>query len=71
MKIRDIYQKAIQMGIDADLRTNEQIQQLLKRKKKKYEKLSGAQKEEFDQESLKNPYSDTRNLHVEKDREIK
>jgi len=70
MKIQDIYQKAVQMGIDADFRTNEYVQQLLERRKKKYEKLSDAEKEEFDQESLTNPYSDTRVLHVAEDKEI-
>lgn len=71
MKINDIYSLAIRMGIDADFRTNEYVQQLLERKKKKYEKLSEAQKEEFDQESLTNPYSDTRILHIAEDKEIK
>jgi len=71
MKIQDIYQKAVQMGIDADFRSNEYVAKLLERKKKKYEKLSGAQKEEFDQESLVNPYSDSRVLHVAEDKEIK
>ncbi|MDP3901315.1 MAG: NGG1p interacting factor NIF3 [bacterium] len=71
MKIRDIYSKAIQMGIDADFRTNEYVARLLERKKQKYEKLSGHEKAEFDTESLANPYSDTRVLHVADDREIK
>ena len=71
MKIQDIYQKAIQMGIDADFRSNEYVQQLLERKKKKYEKLSDAQKEEFDRESLVNPYSDSRILHIAEDKDVK
>lgn len=71
MKIQDIYQKAIEMGIDADFRTKEEVQKVLERNKKKLEKLSAAQKVEFDQESLVNPYSDTRVLHVAEDKEIK
>lgn len=71
MKINDIYNLAIRMGTDADFRSNEYVQQLLERKKKKYEKLSDAQKEEFDQESLTNPYSDSRILHVAEDKDIK
>ena len=71
MKIQDIYQKAIEMGIDADFRTKEQVQKVLERNKKKLEKLSLKQKEEFDQESLTNPYSDTRVLYVAEDKEIK
>jgi len=71
MKIQEIYQKAIEMGTDADFRSNEYVAKLLERKKQKLEKLSAAQKEEFDQESLVNPYSDTRVLHIAEDKEIK
>ncbi|MDP4007532.1 MAG: NGG1p interacting factor NIF3 [bacterium] len=70
MKIQDIYGKAVAMGIDADFRTNEYVEKLLERKKAKFEKLTDSQKEEFDQESLTNPYSDTRVLHVAEEKEI-
>src|SRR3989338_1190033 len=71
MKISDIYNKAVQMGIDAYFRSNEYVAKLLERRKQKYEKLSGHEKAEFDVESLTNPYSDTRVLHVADDKEIK
>src|SRR3989344_9467687 len=71
MKIADIYKKAVAMGIDADFRTNEYVAKILDRKKQKYEKLSPQQKKEFDVESLTNPYSDTRVLHIADDKEIK
>ena len=71
MKIQDIYEKAIQMGIDADFRSKEDVARVLARNKKKFEKLSLEQKKEFDQESLNNPYSDTRVLHIAEDKEIK
>lgn len=71
MKVKDIYNLAIKMGIEADFRDNEEIKKLLLRKKEKYEKLSSQEKEEFDLESLKNPYSDSRILHVADDKEIK
>ena len=71
MKINDIYTLAIRMGIDADFRTKEDVEKVLSRNKKKLEKLSLEQKKEFDQESLSNPYSDTRVLHVAEDKEIK
>ena len=71
MKIQEIYQKAIEMGIDADFRSKEDVGKVLGRNKKKFEKLSGEQKKEFDQESLTNPYSDTRVLHIAEDKEIK
>ena len=71
MKVQEIYQKAIEMGRDADFRTKEEVEKILARNKKKFEKLSDKQKEEFDQESLTNPYSDTRVLYIADDREIK
>lgn len=71
MTIQDIYKKAIEMGIDADFRSNEFVARLLVKRKQKFEKLSDAQKEEFDRESLANPYSDTRVLHVAEDKDIK
>src|SRR3989338_7142745 len=71
MTISEIYNKAVQMGIDADFRSNEYVAKLLERKKQKFEKLSGHEKAEFDTESLRNPYSDTRVLHVADDKGIK
>lgn len=71
MKIQEIYNLAIQKGIAADFRSREDLEKLLLRKRKKFEKLSDSQKEEFDQESLSNPYSDTRILHIANDKEIK
>ncbi len=71
MKISDIYNKAVQMGTDADFRSNEYVARLLERRKQKYEKLSEQEKAGFDAESLANPYSDTRVLYVADDREIK
>lgn len=71
MNINGIYKAAIQKGIDSDPRGRERVEKLLERKREKFEKLSGHEKEEFDQESLQNPYSDTRILHIADDREIK
>jgi putative NIF3 family GTP cyclohydrolase 1 type 2 len=71
MKIKEIYNLAIQKGIDADFRGREEVEHLLQRKKEKYEKLSDEEKKEFDLESLDNPYSDTRIAHIAQDKEIK
>ncbi len=71
MKINEIYNLAIQKGIEADFRGREAIDKLLQRRKEKYEKLSADEKKEFDLESLKNPYSDSRILHIAQDKEIK
>ena len=69
MKIQDIYDLAVRMGKNADFRGNEEIEELLKRKKDKYEKLSLEEKAGFDTESLKIPYSDSRILHIAQDKE--
>ena len=71
MTINEIYNLAIQKGIDADPRGRERVEKNLERRWKKFEKLSDSEKEEFDKESLTNPYSDTRVLHIADNREIK
>ncbi|MFC1663564.1 Nif3-like dinuclear metal center hexameric protein [Patescibacteria group bacterium] len=71
MTTKDIYNLAVQKGIEFDFRGKEIIEKLLKRRKEKYEKLSEGEKEEIDLESLKNPYSDTRILNITEDKEIK
>ena len=71
MKIRDIYNLGIQIGIEADFRSKEKIESLLQRRKKKFDKLSESDKKEFDKDSLENPYSDSRILNITEDKEIK
>ena len=71
MKVNEIYNLAINKGIEADFRGKEGIEKLLKRRKEKFEKLSEEEKKDFDLESLKDPYSDSRILHIAEDKEIK
>ena len=71
MKINEIYNLAIQMGIKADLRGEERVEKLLMRKREKFQKLSENEKEDFDKEALENPYLDSRILNVSQDKEIK
>ncbi|EKE19140.1 MAG: hypothetical protein ACD_9C00123G0002 [uncultured bacterium] len=60
MNIQEIYKLAIEIGIKADFRPKDRIDYLLKNAKEKFDKLSGDEKKMFDQESLSNPYLDTR-----------
>lgn len=62
MTINEIYNLAIQMGIEADPRGKERIQKLLEKEKKHLEDLEKDEKDEYDKARLKNPYSDTRVL---------
>jgi len=71
MTIQEIYNLAINKGIEADFREKEFIEKLLQRRRKKYEKLSEKEKQFFDKETLKNPYSDSQILHIAQDKEIK
>lgn len=71
MKIQDIYSLMIKMGTDADFRGADGIQKLLDGKKKKFEKLSGDAKVEFDQETLINPFMDSGVYNISEDKDIK
>ncbi len=71
MNINEIYNLAIKMGTEADFRGEEGVKKFLERKQQKYRKLSDKEKEEFDKESLENPYLDSRIYHIAEDKEIK
>lgn len=62
MKLQEIYDLAIRMGVKADPRGETGIKKYLNRIKKQADSLSSSEKKFFDSESLKNPYSDTRIL---------
>ncbi|MFH1392551.1 MAG: NGG1p interacting factor NIF3 [bacterium] len=62
MTLSQIYNLAIKMGVDSDLRGKTEVQKVLKKTKEQYQKLDQDQKSEFDSEKLINPYSDTRIL---------
>jgi len=71
MTTKEIYNLAIQLGIKNDLRGEAYVKKTLARTKKKYEKMSKEEKEFFDIDKLKNPYSDTRVLVDNKKKNIK
>ncbi|MEI8349451.1 MAG: NGG1p interacting factor NIF3 [Candidatus Omnitrophota bacterium] len=71
MKLKTIYQEIVKKGLEADIRSRKEIEELLKNKKEAFEKLSLAEKECFDAETLTNPFADTRILNGSPDSEIK
>jgi putative NIF3 family GTP cyclohydrolase 1 type 2 len=71
MTIQEIYNLAIKKGIAADFRGEEAIQEYLNDKKKDYEKMSDYDKEVFDKERLTNPFSDSRILFGDPNKEVK
>lgn len=71
MTIKQIYDLAIKMGIEADLRGKDFVLKQMKKEKEKYQKLSKEKKEEYDKEKLTNPYSDTRILYGDLNKKVK
>jgi putative NIF3 family GTP cyclohydrolase 1 type 2 len=71
MKINEIFDLSIKMGIEADFRGKEGVEKFLQNKRKKFEKLSFNEKEEFDREALESPYLDSGIYNISEDKEIK
>ena len=71
MKIQDIHNLSIKMGIESDFRGKEGVQKVLENKNKKFQKMSAQEQEEFDKDALENPYLDSGVYNVSDDKEIK
>ncbi len=71
MKIQEIYNLAIKMGIESDFREKKAIDKLLHRRKEKFQKLPEEEKMDFDQGDLSNPYPDSQILNIVQDKKIK
>jgi len=70
MKLLEIYQLAVQMGIESDPRGVEDVQKELDKAQKAFAKLEEEDKAYFDEETLTNPYADTRILAGSPDLEV-
>jgi putative NIF3 family GTP cyclohydrolase 1 type 2 len=70
MKLKDIYQKAIETGMHNDPRSSDVVMKDIEQKKKSYDELKPDEKDFFDMESLRNPYADSRILFGTGDEEI-
>jgi len=71
MKLATFYKKVVAIGTKNDPRGRGAVKGQLERARLKFRKLDGDEKEFFDQESLVNPYSDTRILHGVPSREVR
>jgi len=71
MKIKEIFDLVINLGIEADFRGKDHIEKNLKKRKEKYENLSVEKKEIFDLEALSNPYMDSRIYNITEDKDVK
>ena len=70
VKLREMYETAIRMGIEADPRGRELVERSLATVRRRYEALPEYLKEIFDPEELTNPYIDTRVYVGDDDTEV-
>jgi len=71
MRVKEIYNLAIKMGIEADFRGRKGVEEFLANKKRRYEKMNEKEKKEVNSEALENPYLDSRIYYISEDREVK
>ncbi len=71
MRLQDMYETAVRSGMAADPRGENRVRVLLERARKEYEALPAEKHWEFDQESLTNPFVDTRILVGSPETEVK
>ncbi len=71
MKLERIHRLAVEKGMANDPRGKREVEKVLKRRRKEYDKLAKEEKRDFDLEKLAHPYSDTRILYGDSDKEIK
>jgi hypothetical protein len=70
MKLKELYQFAIEQGKIEDPRGAKVIDFELKKVEKEFSELKGRQKDNFDKEKLTNPYADTRIIRGDENLEI-
>ncbi|MFA5313051.1 MAG: NGG1p interacting factor NIF3 [Methanomassiliicoccales archaeon] len=70
MKLGDIYRMAIELGMENDPRTKDDLTSDLRRVQNNYDKMESKEKARFDVDSLWNPYADSRVLNGSLDAEI-
>lgn len=71
MKIKEIFELAIQTGIENDPRGRKKVEQILAERKSDYEDLPAKKKKDFDVDKLENPYSDSGIQFGDPNKEIK
>lgn len=70
MKLKDLYKTIIEIGMKGDPRNKRALQKILLDNKKEFHSLKGSKKAFFDKDSLFNPYSDTRILYGDREKDI-
>jgi len=70
MKLQEMYQTAVRMGIEANPRGAEGVERFLATTRRRYEKLPDFMQAVYDDEEFSNPFSDTRVYVGEPDAEV-
>jgi len=71
MKLGKLYDSIIKKGIEKDPRTPKEIREELAKAAKEFKKLSRFERNRFDMDRLRNPYSDTRILYGDPESQVK
>ena len=71
MTVRELHRAIVEAGIDADPRGRAGVDAALAGQRKRWERLSDDDKAFFDEESLWNPFADSRILAGDPDREVR
>ena len=71
MKLKDIHKLFVKEGIETDPRGVNIVKLDLSKRKKEYDALSSKKKENYDIESLTNPYYDSRILYGDENTEVR
>ncbi|MDR3092495.1 MAG: hypothetical protein LBU33_01105 [Endomicrobium sp.] len=71
MKLKDLHKLFIKEGIKTDPRGVNIVKLDLSKRKEEYDALSGKKKENYDMESLTNPYYDSRILYGDENTEVR
>lgn len=70
MKLQQLYETCIDIGMDHDVRGRTFLEDSLKKKKEEYDAAEGIERELLDEDRLWNPFHDSRLLHGEGDEDI-
>lgn len=71
MKLREIYELFVRLGVENDPRGKERIAKILEKEQKKYDKLEKDESGYYDKERLTNPFADTRILTGDEKTDVK
>ncbi len=63
MKLETLYKQVVDIGIKNDMRGKEEMDKILEEEKEKFKKLKDEEAEDYDEDRLFNPFSDTRVLN--------